>query len=66
MLKTDFSRVLPIDRAASVYRVVMGRNAREKDYATVTIAEAENYVPAETFESFIHKNRIIIIEGVLR
>jgi len=66
IITKKLSFAMPIERAAQLYRVINGRNILPGDLESVTIEEAEKYIFAPTFEEFVRKNRIILVEGVSR
>lgn len=59
-------KVMSIDKAARIFRVLDGRNLEPGDLENVTIAEACEYIAAATFEEFLNRNQINAIEETVR
>ena len=54
---------LPLDQLARIFRAI---NGDKEAQAVVTLEEAGQFHPAETFSEFIEINKLPVYESVLR
>ncbi len=56
-------KIYPLPYLARIFRAMRGDQAEQK---IVTIAEVEQFQPAETFSEFLEINQLPVFEEILR